>query len=61
MVTKEDLANVGYGDVIRYTERHGLLYLVVEEVRDGGIHGQIASPIGVNGIPIESLLEKKAS
>ncbi len=54
---REILENLRNG-VIRYETEYGCTYLVVKEVRNGKICGQMASPIGVNSISIEDILKK---
>jgi len=55
------LNELRHGEVVKYST--GVMgydnYLVVEEVEDGKVRGQIASSIGVNAVSIEDLAKKK--
>jgi len=57
-LSREELENLEYEDVLKYNTELGIRYLIVEEVKDGEVHGQIASPYGVNSISIEELVNK---
>jgi len=46
--------------VIKYDTEFGPKYLVIEQVKGGIVHGQIASSIGANAISIDELFEKDA-
>ncbi len=56
---RKKLENLQYGGVLKYQKENSSqpLYLIVEEVKNGKIHGRIASPVGVNAISIDELLE----
>lgn len=56
-LSKEELENLKKGDVLKYDEKFGVCYLIVESVRQGRVSGQIASPYGVNSISIEELVK----
>ena len=44
------------GDAIKYGKND---YLIVKEIKDGKIYGQLATPVGVNAVPIEDLAKKE--
>ena len=53
---EEILRNLKYGDVIKYPNSiSGYNYLVVESVEDDRIFGQLAGPVGVNGVHLEEI------
>ena len=57
-LSREELRKLKEGDVLKYNDNRGTCYLIVEEVIEGRVHGQIASPIGVNAISIDELVKK---
>ena len=56
---KKILEKLKFGDVIRYKEYGTTTYLIIQKNENREILGQMASPLGVNGISIEKLLEKE--
>ena len=57
-LSREELENLKKGDVLKYDEKFGVCYIIVESVRKGRVSGQIASPHGVNSISLDELVKK---
>ena len=58
---KEEISKSKYGDVIKYKNDHGSYnYLIVENIKNGMVHGQIANPKGVNALTIDELVKRDA-
>ena len=58
---KDEISKSKYGDVIKYKNDYGGHdYLIVQDIKDGMVNGQIASPIGVNGVSIDELVKREA-
>ena len=56
---REDVKNVKPGDVIVYNGCMGETYFLVSDVKNDGskISGRITSARGVNGLPLEAVVE----
>lgn len=57
-LSRDELENLKKGDVIKYRGKLGSRYLIVEKVNEWRVCGQIASPIGVNSMPLDELVKK---
>ena len=55
---KKTLEGLQYGDILSWPHRTGgRVYLVVDEVVEGKVNGQLARPYGINGVSVEELLK----
>ena len=56
-LSREELENLKKGDVLKYDDKMGSVYLIVEKVEEGRVCGQIASATGINSISIDTLVK----
>ena len=58
-LSRKQLENLEYGDVLKYHVGLGDVYLLVEKVNEGQVRGQLATPIHseINSISIDTLVK----